>query len=312
MKSLPSAHRIAILALLCITVLNIVFNILIGREAIGIRIFQSVVGTAVWEFLTYKIWRRLASGGRASAYSFSLCWDFRSSSSSPLIHQIRPTLWWLRGTRLPSRHGRPLCWSRRYPASDSVLSMEMQTALNLAPEMAEPRSCAGSIPPAAGRILRERGRYLILWMLPCLALASCKPKGGTVQQVDPSTIRQGPILHELSPAQVARITKLQETFREVDHTPLAEWLEDFSRDENPDREIGIWEGMAGPYVNYVEKHQPSGAARKEIFSVLLQRSGSPEEAVLQRHKRITLTEAEMKELLGLYTAPPQPIRVSKE
>lgn len=179
-------------------------------------------------------------------------------------------------------------------------------------EVAETRSCARSVPPAAGRILRERGRRLVLWLLPCLALVSCKPKGGTVQQMDPSTIRQGSIRHELSPAQVARIAKLQETFREVDSTPLTKWLEDFSRDENPDREIGIWEGMAGPYVAFVEKHQPSHAARKEIFSVLLQRSGATEEAVLQRHNRTVLTEAEMKELLGLYTAPPQPIRVSKE
>jgi len=44
--------------MLCVTVLNIACDFVVGAESIGVQIFRTVAGTAFWGFLTYKIWRR--------------------------------------------------------------------------------------------------------------------------------------------------------------------------------------------------------------------------------------------------------------
>lgn len=58
MTPFPLVHRIAIISLLLVMLLNIASNIIVGQAFIGIQILQIVVGTAVWCFLAYKIWKR--------------------------------------------------------------------------------------------------------------------------------------------------------------------------------------------------------------------------------------------------------------
>jgi hypothetical protein len=96
-------------------------------------------------------------------------------------------------------------------------------------------------------------------LLVVVTLASCskssdKPEG-RVEWVDPKTIQPGPIRHEkLSEKQMERIRTLQATFVEVDGHPLDKWVDDFKRDQDPDREIRIWERMAKAYRSYCGKH----------------------------------------------------------
>src|SRR5262245_29705834 len=71
------------------------------------------------------------------------------------------------------------------------------------------------------------------------------------QWVDPAKLQPGPIQREnLTREQVERITRVQEIFKEVDPTPLAEWIDDFKRDLDPDREIRIYEAMAMAYAGF--------------------------------------------------------------
>jgi hypothetical protein len=144
-----------------------------------------------------------------------------------------------------------------------------------------------------------RGLALLLVVV---TLASCskssdKP-GGKVAWVDPNTIQPGPIRHEkLSEEQMERIRTLQATFVEVDGHPLDKWVDDFKRDQDPDKEIRIWERMAKAYRSYCDKHELSAEAKKDVYSVVLMRSMASEQDVLERVKLKKLTKEEAKEVM---------------
>lgn len=105
---------------------------------------------------------------------------------------------------------------------------------------------------------------------------------------------------------------MKSVFENVDPTPLAKWIEDFSRDLNPDREIKIWEGMAQPFETFVAKRTLSIQAKKEAFQVVLLRLGASDEETLKHMKPTELSEADIKEILSMYSAVPEPIRVYKK
>ena len=130
--------------------------------------------------------------------------------------------------------------------------------------------------------------------------------------VHPDQLKPGPIRHEaLTEKQLERIRHFQAVFSEVDPTPVEKWIEDFRRDANPDREIAIWEGMAKPYEVFTASRNLSLEAKKEVYGVVLMRSGAPEDEVLQHLKLKTLTDQDAKKIMALFTAEPQPIRVVK-
>ncbi len=134
----------------------------------------------------------------------------------------------------------------------------------------------------------------------------------TPEWIDPSQLKAGPIRHEaLTEKQLERVTHLQSVFREVDPIPLEKWIEDFRRDENPDREIAIWEGMAKPYELFTASRDLSIAAKKEVYGVVLMRSGAPDVEVLNHLDLKTLTLQDAKEILALFSTAPEPIRVVK-
>ena len=115
----------------------------------------------------------------------------------------------------------------------------------------------------------------------------------TREWVDPAQLKAGPIRHEaLKEKQLERVTYLQSVFREVDPTPLEKWIEDFRRDENPDRDLSI-------------------AAKKEVYGVVLMRSGAPDAEVLKHLNLKKLTLQDAKEIMALFSTEPAPIRVVK-
>jgi hypothetical protein len=146
-----------------------------------------------------------------------------------------------------------------------------------------------------------------------IALSGCKPKKNETECLAPNKLSDGPIVHDQrTQGQIARITRLQEIFKDVDSMPLSKWIEDFSRDQNPDREIEIWEGMAGPFEAFVKKHSPNQQKKKEVYRIVLLRSGASEEETLKHHKRIALSDEEVKEIFALYTVAPRPIRIYEQ
>ena len=114
-----------------------------------------------------------------------------------------------------------------------------------------------------------------------------------VQWVDPRTIQPGPIRRDsLTPEQMERARKLQTVFVEVDGQSVEQWVDNFKRDLNPDRELDIWETMAKAYTAYCSKRTLSPEAKKEVYKVVLLRSMAPEKDVLERLELKVLTKEE--------------------
>jgi hypothetical protein len=106
-----------------------------------------------------------------------------------------------------------------------------------------------------------------------------------VEWVDPKTLQPGPIQRDsLTDEQMARIRTLQATFFEVDGQTVEKWVDDFRRDQDPDRELRVWERMAKAYRDYCDGRNLSGVAKKDVYRIVLLRSMASEQEVLDRAK----------------------------
>lgn len=140
------------------------------------------------------------------------------------------------------------------------------------------------------------------------ALSSCKEKPASVT---PQEVRVGPIRSPgLTQAQLDRIKKLQAVFAEVDSMPLEKWVDDFSRDLHPDRELAIYEGMAEAYETYCAGRTLTLAAKQDVYSVVLVRSGVSDDEVLARVHLKALSSDDVIEILRGYRVPPAPVTVT--
>jgi hypothetical protein len=155
--------------------------------------------------------------------------------------------------------------------------------------------------------------FLIALMACSASLLACKEGDQPSQKtwIDPAHLQPGPVQHQrLTDVQVERIKTLQHTFREVDPTPLEKWVEDFKRDVDPEREIRIYEGMATAYGAYCAGRTLTLAAKKDVYQVVILRSGAPDVEVLPRLKLSTLSLDDAKDILKLYPMAPAPVTVS--
>jgi hypothetical protein len=139
------------------------------------------------------------------------------------------------------------------------------------------------------------------------------PKQSKTQWIDPNKLEPGPIQHtSLTEEQMSRVKRLQSTFSEADPSPLEKWMEDFRRDANPENELKIWEAMAKAYESFTTNRNLTLDAKKEVFQVVLLRSGAPEGDVLQHLKLKVLTEKDAREIMALFVEKPKPITVIKQ
>jgi hypothetical protein len=137
-----------------------------------------------------------------------------------------------------------------------------------------------------------------------------KPNDTKTQWVDPNQLQPGPIRHEsLTGEQMSRIQRLQRVFSEVDPSPIEKWMEDFKRDQNPDRELSVWEGIAAAYEKFTASRTLTLDAKKEVFQVTLLRSSAPEEDALKHLKLKILTEQDARDIMRLFSTRPAPLRV---
>lgn len=146
--------------------------------------------------------------------------------------------------------------------------------------------------------LRLQACVLCLMPLACArsptALPPAKGSGeGRLEWVDPKAIQAGPVRRDsLTDKQMARIRALQATFLEVDGQTVEQWVDNFKRDANPDKELQIWEHMSKAFRAYCDGKKLSPEAKKDVFSVVLLRSMSPEQEVLEHVKLKTLSRDE--------------------
>jgi hypothetical protein len=93
-------------------------------------------------------------------------------------------------------------------------------------------------------------------------------------------LKPGPIRHaKLPPALVARIEWLKLTLDEVYPQSMAEWLDGFQRDVNPEPEVVWWERLAHCYVEYSHGQELNSQQKQAAFRVIVKLAlGSAEEA----------------------------------
>jgi hypothetical protein len=119
-----------------------------------------------------------------------------------------------------------------------------------------------------------------------------------VEWVDPNLVQPGPVRREsLTPEQMTRIRRLQAVFAEVDGQSVEQWVDNFKRDFDPDRELAVWERMADAYTRYCSNRTLSAEAKQDVFKVVLLRSMAPEYEVLPRLKLSVLTKADAAEIM---------------
>ncbi|MFT3713790.1 MAG: hypothetical protein QM817_39525 [Archangium sp.] len=145
-----------------------------------------------------------------------------------------------------------------------------------------------------------------LWLTAC----DEKPAPQKLTAGDLAALKPAPVRSKLTPSQIDRIKQVHATFAEVDTATLEKTIEDFTRDENPESEIAIWEAMASAYGGFVVDHPLTLDGRREAFALVLTRSAAPEEEVLQTSLKVLTTE-QLRDLMRRYHAPPAPIRVAK-
>jgi hypothetical protein len=157
--------------------------------------------------------------------------------------------------------------------------------------------------------------YLAAAMVAATFLVGGCDRAGTstdpkTQWIDPNKLQPGPIRHaSLTDEQLQRVRRVQKIFSEVAPSPIEKWEEDFKRDLSPERELSIWEGMATVYATFTASKTLSLDAKKEVFQVVLVRSGASEDEALKHLELKVLTEKDAREIMALFTSKPEPIRV---
>lgn len=153
-----------------------------------------------------------------------------------------------------------------------------------------------------------------LVLIGMMALTGCDrastSSDAKTQWIDPKTLEPGPIAHEsLTEDQMSRIQRLRKVFSEVDSSPLEKWVDDFKRDVDLESELRIWENMATAYETFTASKNLTLSAKKEVYKVVLLRSGAPEEEVLKHSELKILSEKDEREIMALFTNKPEPIQV---
>jgi hypothetical protein len=116
-----------------------------------------------------------------------------------------------------------------------------------------------------------------------------------------SQLGVGPIRHAALPETlVERIKAVAETFVEVDPRPVEEWVEDFQRDMHPEKEIALWEVMAGAYALFTHGRTLTPTGRKEVFALILQRSMADAKTVIRNVRLAELSRKDAKAILRYF------------
>lgn len=113
----------------------------------------------------------------------------------------------------------------------------------------------------------------------------------------------------LTPEQHERSRVLSMIFHEVFPWSGEQWVESFSRDEGPERELRIWESMAKAFMLIDQVDLVTEEMKKEAFVLLLARSMSPTSEVLREVRLRNFSRATANRLLKGYELKPIPLAI---
>lgn len=131
-----------------------------------------------------------------------------------------------------------------------------------------------------------------------------------VLKVPLKAIRQSPLhTSSLTSSQVSRIEIIGGIFQEVFPDALSKWVESFTRDNNPENELVIWEAMAKAFMSIDQLYAVGNGLKDEAFFLLLSRSWKSTDEVLKETSLKHMTIGSARRLLGEYDLKPQPLKV---
>lgn len=131
--------------------------------------------------------------------------------------------------------------------------------------------------------------------------------------VPTSSLERSPAQRDaLGQEQLRRIQQVRAVFADVDDQTEAEWVDNFRRDQNPDKEIAVWEEMASAYREFCSGRQLSSVAKMDVFRVVLMRSMASEEETLAKVQLNELTKGDARIVMrGFKSASGTPLDVKK-
>jgi hypothetical protein len=120
----------------------------------------------------------------------------------------------------------------------------------------------------------------------------------------------------LSKDQEFRITVLSKVFENVfpyspDWVSSEKWIEDFTRDSNPEREIILWESMAKAFNRFTSREHLSQDEITECFNYINIRSGSSRNNAKNNFERKYLNDRKFKFLESCCRWQGQPMAIEK-
>jgi hypothetical protein len=117
---------------------------------------------------------------------------------------------------------------------------------------------------------------------------------------DSAQLQQNEHQHEPFKGEVkARVESIMANLSEVYSLSYEEWEDGFRRDQNPLKEIAIWERIISLYQRFT-KNESSLAKKKEIYSVIVVCSYSEPSHVLNQVSLSELSEEKAKEIIRAY------------
>ncbi|KAF2390793.1 GIY-YIG nuclease family protein [Pseudomonas frederiksbergensis] len=131
-------------------------------------------------------------------------------------------------------------------------------------------------------------------------------------RIDPNEIKRAPIgTSALSLDQADRIKVVAMLLSKIFPSKVEEWLEDFTRDFDPERELCVWEHITKAYLTIDEIEIASDDLKNEAFGLLLHRSTSPTTDVLAEATLKHMNKKSAKRLLQAYELKPKPVVVKQ-
>ncbi len=150
-------------------------------------------------------------------------------------------------------------------------------------------------------------------LLAAILLISCqKREGKQYQDINSKQLAPNSIVHtSLNEAQLLSIKKIHKTFEEVYPISLDKTIDNFKRDQHPNREIEIWQAMAKSYevfsaINTGDKFIEK---RKDAFQLILMRSMISEKEILKKNEFKKLSKTEVQQILKTYQLGKKPIKI---
>jgi len=127
-----------------------------------------------------------------------------------------------------------------------------------------------------------------------------------------SGLERGPIQRDsLSDEQLERLDSIRLILVEVDEQSREQWIDSFKRELDPDSELTMWEGIAVTHYGFCEGRELTREQKKEVYGLMILRSGTTTEDVLGQVSLRSLTEAQAREAMDMFRVyPDRQLRLS--